>query len=142
MRRYVVIALRVALGAVFAFAAYSKLRQPWTIIAMSIDSYQVLPEWAVLGVARALPWAELMLGVLLAVGIWLRYTSVAAAALLTLFFGMMLVAYARGLSIDCGCFGFGEPLSAATLTRDGLLLAGAFTLAFLAGRSRRFPAAS
>jgi uncharacterized membrane protein YphA (DoxX/SURF4 family) len=136
MRRYVVIALRVALGAVFAFAAYSKLRQPWTIFAMSIDSYQILPEWAVLGVARALPWMELALGALLAVGIWLRYTSVAAAALLTLFFGMMLVAYARGLSIDCGCFGFGEPLSAATLMRDGLLLAAAFTLAILATRSR------
>ena len=55
-----------------------------TIFAMSIDSYQILPEWAVLSVARTLPWSELALGVLLAVGFWLRYTSVAAAALLTL----------------------------------------------------------
>jgi hypothetical protein len=134
MRRLVIIALRLALAAIFAFAAYSKLRHPWVVFAMSIDSYQVLPEWAVLTVARVLPWSELFLAVLLGIGIWLRYTSLAAAAVLGLFFVMMLIAYGRGLAIDCGCFGFGEQLSARTLTRDGLFLAAAFTLAFLAAR--------
>src|SRR5258707_7179385 len=99
MQRYLAIALRVALGAVFTFAAYSKLRQPWTIFAMSIDSYQILPEWAVLGVAQTLPWAELALGVLLAAGLWLRFTSVAGSGLLTIVVGTMLVAYVRGLSV-------------------------------------------
>ena len=141
MRRHLVIVLRLALAAIFAFAAYSKLRHPWVVFAMSVDSYQVLPEWAVLAVARTLPWSELILSVLLAIGIWLRYTSLAAAAVLGLFFVMMLIAYGRGLAIDCGCFGFGEQLSARTLTRDGLLLAAAFTLAFLAARSRRESAA-
>jgi len=137
MWRHLVIVLRLALAAIFAFAAYSKLRHPWVVFAMSVDSYQVLPEWAVLAVARTLPWSELVLSVLLAIGIWLRYTSLAAAAVLGLFFVMMLIAYGRGLAIDCGCFGFGEQLSARTLTRDGLLLAAAFTLACLAARSRR-----
>jgi len=137
----VIIALRLALAAIFAFAAYSKLRHPWVVFAMSVDSYQVLPEWAVLAVARALPWAELILAVLLAIGVWLRYTSLAAAAVLGLFFIMMLIAYGRGLAIDCGCFGFGEQLSARTLVRDGLLLATAFTLAFLAARPHRQSAA-
>jgi uncharacterized membrane protein YphA (DoxX/SURF4 family) len=141
MRRYLVIVLRLALAAVFTYAAYSKLSQPWTIFALSVDSYQVLPEWAVLGVARTLPWSELALGLLLAIGIWLRYTSLAAAAVLGLFFVMMLIAYGRGLAIDCGCFGFGEALSVRTLARDGLLLAAAFTLAFLAARSRHPSAA-
>jgi putative oxidoreductase len=111
------------------------------VFAMSVDSYQVLPEWAVLAVARTLPWSELILSVLLAIGIWLRYTSLAAAAVLGLFFVMMLIAYGRGLAIDCGCFGFGEQLSPRTLARDGLLLAAAFTLAFLAARSRHPSAA-
>ena len=137
MWRHLVIVLRLALAAIFAFAAYSKLRHPWVVFAMSVDSYQVLPEWAVLAVARTLPWSELVLSVLLAIGIWLRYTSLAAAAVLGLFFVMMLIAYGRGLAIDCGCFGFGEQLSARTLTRDGLLLAASFTLACLAARSRR-----
>lgn len=141
MRRSLVIALRLTLAAIFAFAAYSKLRHPWVVFAMSIDSYQVLPEWAVLAVARTLPWSELILSVLLTIGIWLRYTSLAAAAVLGLFFVMMLIAYGRGLAIDCGCFGFGEQLSLRTLTRDGLLLAAAFTLALLAARPHRQSAA-
>jgi hypothetical protein len=135
MRGRLVIAVRLTLAAIFAFAAYSKLRYPWVVFAMSVDSYQLLPEWAVLAVARTLPWSELILSVLLAIGIWLRYTSLAAATVLGLFFVMMLIAYGRGLAIDCGCFGFGEALSVRTLARDGLLLAAAFTLALLA-RSR------
>ena len=46
--RYVLIALRVALAVVFLYAAYTKLRQPWLLFAMSIDAYQMLPEWAAL----------------------------------------------------------------------------------------------
>ncbi len=122
-------ALRVPLGAVFIYAAYSKLRQPWLLFALSIDSYQLLPEWAVYALARTLPWIELALGVLLATGVWLRQVSGVAAAILTLFFAVMIVSYVRGGGIDCGCFGVGEPLSARTVVRDGVLVAAALTLA-------------
>ena len=122
-------ALRVLLGAVFIYAAYSKLRQPWLLFALSIDSYQLLPEWAVYALARTLPWIELVLGVLLAAGVWLRQVSSVAAATLTLFFAVMIVSYFRGAGIDCGCFGVGEPLSARTVVRDGVLVAAALTLA-------------
>jgi hypothetical protein len=43
----------------------------------------------------------------------------------------MVVSYFRGAGIDCGCFGVGEPLSAKTLLRDGVLLAAAIALAAL-----------
>src|ERR1035438_8850015 len=66
--------LRVALGAIFVYAAWIKLREPWALFAMAIDSYQVLPVWAVEVVARALPWFELLLGVLLIAGLW-RHVS-------------------------------------------------------------------
>jgi uncharacterized membrane protein YphA (DoxX/SURF4 family) len=120
--------LRLVLGAVFIYAAYTKLRQSWLLFALSIDSYQLLPEWAVLGVARTLPWLELALGILLIAGAWLRYLSIAAAGILGLFFTIMVVQYFRGAGIDCGCFGVGEPLSAKTLARDGVLLAAALAL--------------
>ncbi len=45
-------------------------------------------------------------------------------------------AYARGLGIDCGCFGVGEALSPTTLARDGALLGIAIALAVLATRQR------
>ena len=124
----VTLALRVVLGAVFLYAAYTKLRQSWLLFALSIDSYQLLPEWAVFALARTLPALELVLGALLIAGVWLRYLSVAAAAILGLFFSVMIVSYFQGGGIDCGCFGVGEPLSAKTLVRDGVLLAAAITL--------------
>ena len=128
-------ALRLVLGAVFVYAAYTKLRQSWLLFALSIDSYQLLPPWAVETLARTLPWFELALGLLLVAGLWLRYTSIAATAILTLFFCVMVVSYAGGGGIDCGCFGVGEAVSARTLARDGLLLAGALALAWRAWRA-------
>lgn len=123
--------LRVLIGAVFVYAAYTKLRQSWLLFALSIDSYQLLPEWAVFAVARTLPWLELLLGILLIAGVWLRQLSIAATAILGLFFTVMVVSYFRGAGIDCGCFGVGEPLSARTLIRDGVLLASALALVVL-----------
>src|SRR5579871_2546793 len=121
-------AIRLALGAVFIYAAYIKLREPWMLFAMSIDAYQVLPQWAVLTVARTLPWFELLLGLALLTGRLPRISSVAASALLALFFGLMVRAYARGETIDCGCFGPGEAISPLTLLRDGSMLAGSLWL--------------
>jgi putative oxidoreductase len=136
MIQRVSLALRLILGTVFVYAAYTKLRQSWLLFALSIDSYQLLPEWAVLALARTLPWLELLLGVLLIAGVWLRYLSIAATAILGLFFTVMVVSYFRGAGIDCGCFGVGEPLSARTLARDGLLLGAALTLVVLARVNR------
>jgi len=134
-RRIIVILLRLALGGVWLYAAYTKLKQPWLIFAMSIDSYHLLPEWAVLAVARTLPWLELAIGLLLVCGLLLRYASIASAAILAVFFGAMTSAYFRGLAIDCGCFGPGDALSGWTLLRDGTLLSAAVLLAVLSWRS-------
>jgi uncharacterized membrane protein YphA (DoxX/SURF4 family) len=131
------LALRLLLGAVFVYAAYTKLRQSWLLFALSIDSYQLLPEWAVFTLARTLPLFELALGILLIAGVWLRYLSIVAAAILGVFFVAMVMSYFRGAAIDCGCFGVGEPLSVKTLARDGVLLAAALALAVHARRGRR-----
>ena len=126
--------LRLALAGVFLYAAYTKLRQPWLLFAMSIDSYQVLPEWAVLSLGRTLPWLELLLGLLLALGFGLRYVAAGATVLLAAFFALMLRAFIKGMGIDCGCFGLGEAISARTLMRDGLLVAGALALTVTTAR--------
>ena len=115
--------LRVVLGVIFVYAAGLKLRDPWALFAMAIDSYQVLPVWAVELVARVLPWFELLLGILLIAGLWRSVSTVAASLLLVVFFSLMVRAMAKGMQIDCGCFGPGERLSWITLVRDGALLA-------------------
>lgn len=131
MIRKFAILLRVVLGVVFLYAAYTKLRQPWLLFAMSIDAYQMLPSWAVFTVARTLPWLELVFGLLLVTGRFLRYAAPAVSVLLIGFYAAMLRAYHGGAGIDCGCFGVGEAVSMLTLTRDGIMLAGSFILTYL-----------
>jgi uncharacterized membrane protein YphA (DoxX/SURF4 family) len=136
MIRLIILALRVFLAALFVYAAWTKLRQPWLVFAMSIDTYQLLPEWAVLALARTLPWLELGIGVLLLAGMCARFTSAAAAVLLGSFFTIMARSYGKGMDIDCGCFGLGEALTLQTLVRDGSLLIAAVVLSVLTLRYR------
>ncbi|MCL4489273.1 MAG: DoxX family membrane protein [Chloroflexi bacterium] len=131
MRRNVTIGLRLLLGGVLLYAAYTKIRDPWEVFAMSVASYGLLPEWAVLVVARSLPWLEVMLGLFVISGYALRYASLATTVLLGTFFAAMLFTFARGLGIDCGCFGPGEALGPRTLMRDGVLLASSVLLTVL-----------
>jgi len=126
--------LRLVLGAVFVYAAWTKLREPWAMFAISIDSYQVLPSWAVELAARWLPWFELLLGVLLIAGLVRRPAMLSTSLLLLVFFGLMVKALIQGMDIDCGCFGPGERLSWITLLRDGVLLASSLWLTVIALR--------
>ncbi|MGA3242871.1 MAG: MauE/DoxX family redox-associated membrane protein [Bryobacteraceae bacterium] len=134
LARILLVVLRVALGAIFVYAAWVKLRDPWQLFAMSIDSYRILPLAAVELAARVIPWAELALGLLLIFGLWLRISGSIVSLVLLTFFVLMLRAYAKGMAIDCGCFGPGEIISWKTLLRDGTLVAAALlvtTMAFL-----------
>lgn len=136
-RRLVVLGLRLVLAAVFLYGAWAKLRTPWELFAMSVDSYHVLPLMWVEVVARTLPWVEALIGVLLLVGIFPRSTAVATSLMLLVFFGLMVKAFAAGEEINCGCFGPGEMISWKTLLRDGSLLAAALALASMAFLGRR-----
>ena len=132
--RYLLLALRLLLGSVFIYAAYLKLREPWLMFAMQIDAYQLLPQWAVLSVARTLPWAEMVVGLALITGLGLRYAAAGATLLTGLFFGIMTFTFLKGLQIDCGCFGPGETIGPKTLARDATLLLMCATLWILSSR--------
>jgi uncharacterized membrane protein YphA (DoxX/SURF4 family) len=143
---------RLALAAIFLFAAYAKLKpqaaMPWSgasirtslsMFAMQVDSYQLLPPQLVSPAAHFLPLFELFLGLWLLSGIWLRYSSLVTTLLLGAFFAMMVRTYRMGLEINCGCFGPGERLGPKTLLRDGSLLALALAVtigAFMLHRRR------
>ena len=151
-RRIFLIVGRIVLGAVFIFAAYAKLRpQPnfaWSpssvkvsvsLFALQVASYQLLPDWGVNFVARALPPFELFLGLWLLSGIALRYSSLFTTLLLGTFFLMMLRSFSLHQEISCACFGPGEKIGPKTLTRDGalvLLALGVTLAAFRAHKER------
>ena len=124
---------RVILAAIFIVAAYAKMKPqtsvPWTVgsirvslsmFAMGVDSYQMLPPWAVNAVAFLLPPFELFVGLWLLSGIALRFSSLIASVMIVGFIVAMWSAYERGLTISCGCFGPGELIGPKTLIRDGL----------------------
>ena len=131
--------LRIALGLIFLYAAYTKLSESWRLFAAGIASYEVLPMWAVEMLARTLPWFELLVGLLLIVGRWLRVSTVSTSALLLVFFSLMVRAYVKGMTIDCGCFGPGETISWKTLLRDGSMLAGSLFVTVMAFLGTRQP---
>jgi uncharacterized membrane protein YphA (DoxX/SURF4 family) len=121
---------RVVLGLVFLVAAYTKLHfnGGWHFgdyhffFAMAIDSYNMLPLWAVELMARVLPILEAVLGALLISGLGLRWVASITSALLLVFIGAMTRALILHIQIKCGCFGNDEPLTIFTLLRDSTLL--------------------
>jgi uncharacterized membrane protein YphA (DoxX/SURF4 family) len=121
---------RVALGLIFLIAAYTKFHfnGSWHFgdyhffFGMAIDSYNILPLWGVQFLARVLPWFEVALGIRWILGIGLRWTGLAACALLLVFIAAMTRAYLLHLEIACGCFGNNEKLGPLTLLRDSSLL--------------------
>jgi uncharacterized membrane protein YphA (DoxX/SURF4 family) len=126
--------LRVIVGAVFAYAGYVKLRQPWALFAMGIDSYHILPYNLVVLTARTLPAAEVAIGIWLLIGVWPRIPATVVSLLLLVFFSAMVHAELAGQKIDCGCFGTGDPISKWTLLRDGALLAASLFVTWQAFR--------
>ena len=119
---------RLGLGALFIYAGYVKLLNPF-LFEMAVDGYQLLPPTAVIVVARSLPWLEVALGLFLWTGWKLPYSATFTTLLLGVFLVMMAVTYARGIEAVCGCFGTSEPISPRTLARDSLIFAIAATLA-------------
>ncbi len=137
MARWLRLFLRLVLGAIFVYAAFVKLRDPWQVFANSVANYDLLPMWAVKLVARALPWVEMLVGLLLISGRFLRVSSIAASALLLGFFAIMVRTYASGIQIECGCFGPGDIISPRSLARDGSLLLASLGLVGMAFWQRR-----
>ena len=129
-------ALRVALGAVWVIAGASKVADLGESVR-AVRAYQLLPEWAVPAVGAGLPFLKIALGLLLIVGFSVRFAALVSAALLVAFIAGIVSASARGLQIDCGCFGGGGELGAgeqprygAEIARDAGLLAVAGLLAW------------
>jgi uncharacterized membrane protein YphA (DoxX/SURF4 family) len=99
----------------------------------SVDAYEVLPGAVAELVGTLLPWAEIGLAVLLVLGLFVRFAGIAMAALSLVFIVGMTQAKARGLAIDCGCFGVsgtGDGVSWWDIVRDiPLFLAGVYLAA-------------
>ena len=95
--------LRVVLGAVFIVASLDKIQNP-EAFATSIANYRLLPYTVINGIAIVLPWLEVITGILLVLGVWIKASTMIVWALLFAFSIAISQALARGLDISCGCF--------------------------------------
>lgn len=125
---------RLVLGAVLIVAGALKVGHPQTS-ARAVRAYELLPFDLAGYLGYGLPVLELAVGALLVLGLFTRVSAVIGAVLMVLFLIGIISAWARGLSIDCGCFGHGGTIAASQtqypqeIARDLGLLACAAWLA-------------
>lgn len=118
--------LRLSLGGVFVWAAWSKLEDP-ALFAVQVGAYDILPQPVVLLVALALPPLELLTGCMLVLTKWSREAALMVTAMLVVFIVALAQAAVRGLDISCGCFAdeladHGTVAIMVALIRDVVLL--------------------
>jgi uncharacterized membrane protein YphA (DoxX/SURF4 family) len=94
---------RILLGGVFLYAASSKIFA-LDAFAMSIKHYQMVPTELIPLFATLLAGVEVSVGLALVAGVWRQGASALVTAMLAMFTVALVTAYAKGLSIECGCF--------------------------------------
>ena len=102
--RPLLLVLRVVLGGLFVYAGAVKIADPLGF-AEDIRNYRLVGQALSFAVALVLPWLEVLAGAFLVVGLWKRGAALAITVLLVFFIVLTLVTMARGLDVDCGCFG-------------------------------------
>lgn len=97
---------RLGLAAVWLVSGWVKFSDP-TQTVVAVRAYQLLPADLVRPFAAVFPMVELVLGLLLLVGLAVRPVAIVSVFALVALIAAIASAWARGLSIDCGCFGGG-----------------------------------
>ena len=131
-RDYAVLAISIAMAAVFIYAAIDKIRDPLQF-ADSTAAFAILPAIFVSLMAIGLPPFEIACGVLLLWRPTRRVGALAVALLSVMFIAALASALLRGLTLDCGCFGAGAPSRQRMWLELGLdlvILAGATSVYF------------
>lgn len=93
----------MVLGAIYMYASFDKLANAQAF-ADVISNYQMLPVQLVNPLAIFLPWVELITGLFLITGKWVKGSLLIYTTLLIIFTIALAQALIRGLDISCGCF--------------------------------------
>lgn len=131
---------RLILGVVLLVAGGLKVGN-LTKSAMAVRAYELLPIPIANFLGYTLPWIEIGLGLLLIVGVAVKISGALGALTMLAFIIAIAQAWARGLSIDCGCFGGGGTIDPedtkylSEIIRDiGLMALGIFLYLYPKGR--------
>jgi uncharacterized membrane protein YphA (DoxX/SURF4 family) len=117
---YLLFFCRITLGFLFIYAGAEKISDP-SGFSTSISNYKLLPIYTVNFFAISMPWIELVAGILLVFGIAVKENAFIINAMLIVFIVAISISLARGLSIDCGCFGKGNQIGIQKLIENSLM---------------------
>ena len=107
---------------VFIVAGALKIVDPIGF-ARNITDYDLVPETLVPVIAVVLPWWEVAAGALAVVGRWKVGALAALTGMSAAFLVMGGITLARGLSVECGCFGFiSERVGVVSVSVEAALL--------------------
>lgn len=131
--------VRVALGALFVFAAWMKLRNPQAF-ADAVLAFKIFgsADHLVVLTTFVVPWLEMICGLLLVAGLWSRAAALALLAQLLVFTAGIVSVLVRKMDVTCGCFGEYEwpcvgAVSGCHVLRNSVLLLAAGLLAWRGG---------
>jgi protein-disulfide isomerase/uncharacterized membrane protein YphA (DoxX/SURF4 family) len=123
--------IRLALGAIWIWAASSKLGSPRSFVQV-VRAYDATPEWMSKAIGYGLPVLELCIGILLVLGLAVQMSAAVSGVLFLIFLIGLIQASARGIQLECGCFGGGGTTAGSTqytldILRDvGLLILASY----------------
>ncbi|MGE5352771.1 MAG: MauE/DoxX family redox-associated membrane protein [Acidobacteriota bacterium] len=133
---YLLLCARVTLGVIFIIAGMEKISGPYAF-AKAIYDYRIFPEILVNFFAVAIPWIEVVSGLLLVFGVLARENAAIISCLLVMFIMLVIFSIFRGLNVECGCFGTASGSRVGwlkVLENSGLVLLG-FYIMFFENRS-------
>ncbi len=130
LQNWIVTLCRVILAAVFIFAAIGKIQRPEEF-ASAIAAFRILPMGLVNIAAITMPWVELLTGIAILIPAFMQSSALIMVAMNTAFITAALLAIARGLDIECGCFSLShahEIVGWGLVARDVVLLGMCFVV--------------
>lgn len=119
-----VLICRLVVGGAFIYAGILKMLGP-VEFADAIASFQLVPDVWIGLVALGLPPLEVVAGAMLIIGCQVRMAALTILGMTVVFAAALIQALARGLEVDCGCFGAGDSSVASmwlSLGRDLVLM--------------------
>ncbi|WP_323371827.1 MauE/DoxX family redox-associated membrane protein [Streptomyces katsurahamanus] len=127
-------AARLLLAGVLGYAGLVKIAD-LTEAGRTVALYRIVPDDSAQLVGGVIPFIEVALALLLIAGLATRAVAVATAAMMVMYIAAIISVWARGMSIDCGCFGSGGNLTSGAergyvidIARDLVFLAAAALL--------------
>ena len=131
--KYLQIALRLIIGGIFVYASIDKISNPGDF-AKAVKNYDMLPLNLVNFMAIVIPMVELVAGLMLIFGIYVKGSAASISILLVVFLIALVQALIRGLDINCGCFSLDTTSTKSDIVirivEDIFLLIGSLVITF------------